>query len=122
MAHHLRAGRRQALKGRRLCRVEEVPEGGGRGFRFGSGPDLSAIFVVKKAGALYAYVNSCPHVGTPLNFLPDRFFDRGAEHLLCTTHGALFRVEDGHCLDGPCAGKRLTPVAIRVEEGEIVLA
>ena len=106
---------------RPLCRVEDVPEGGGRAFRFGSGPDLSALFVVKKAGTLYAYVNSCPHIGTPLNFLPDRFFDRDGTHLLCTTHGARFRIEDGYCLDGPCAGKSLTPVAIRVEEGEIVL-
>jgi nitrite reductase/ring-hydroxylating ferredoxin subunit len=40
---------------------------------------------------------------------------------LCTTHGALFRVEDGHCLSGPCEGKRLTAIAIRVEGGEILL-
>ncbi len=109
------------MSARRLCRVDEVPEGGGRGFRFGSGPDLEALFVVKKDGALYAYANSCPHFGTPLNFLPDRFFDRDGRYLLCATHGALFRVEDGFCVAGPCAGKRLTPLAIRVEQGELLL-
>ena len=90
MAHHQQDGRRQAVSGRRLCRVEAVPEGGGCGFSFGSGPDLESLFVVKQDGALYAYVNSCPHIGTPLNVVPDRFFDRDGKHLLCSTHGARF--------------------------------
>jgi nitrite reductase/ring-hydroxylating ferredoxin subunit len=106
---------------RRLCRVEDVPEGEARGFRFGSGPDLTQIFVVKRAGGVHAYHNSCPHLGTPLNFLPDRFFDRDRRHLLCTTHGARFRVEDGYCIDGPCMGKSLRKAAIQIEAGEIAL-
>jgi nitrite reductase/ring-hydroxylating ferredoxin subunit len=109
------------VSSRPLCRVADVPEGGGRDFRFGSGPDLVAVFVVKQAGALYAYANACPHIGTPLNFLPDRFFDRDGKHLLCTTHGARFRVADGYCFDGPCAGKCLTRVPIRIDGDEIVL-
>jgi nitrite reductase/ring-hydroxylating ferredoxin subunit len=106
----------------RLCRIDEVPEGGGRGFRFGSGVDLRAVFVVRRNGALFGYVNSCPHLGTPLDFLPDRFFARDGRHLLCSTHGALFRVADGFCISGPCEGRSLEPVALRVEAGEILLA
>ena len=109
------------MTGRRLCRAEEIPEGGGRGFRFGSGPDLQMVFVVRRHGALHAYANACPHMGTPLNFLPDRFFDRAGEHLLCATHGALFRPADGFCVEGPCAGKSLKPAAIRIVAGELVL-
>jgi nitrite reductase/ring-hydroxylating ferredoxin subunit len=107
---------------RALCRVEEIAEGGARGFCFGSGPDFAAVLVVKRAGALYAYVNSCPHLGTPLDFLPERFLDRDGRHLLCATHGARFRIEDGYCLDGPCAGKSLKKAAIRVEAGIVALA
>jgi nitrite reductase/ring-hydroxylating ferredoxin subunit len=106
---------------RRLCRVEDVPEGEARGFRFGSGADLAQIFLVKRAGGLHSYVNSCPHLGTPLDFLPDRFFDRDRRYLLCGTHGARFRVEDGYCIDGPCAGKSLGKAAILIEAGEIAL-
>ena len=109
------------MSGRRLCRAEDVPEGGGRGFRFGSGPDLQMVLVVRKAGALYAYDNSCPHMGTPLNFLPDRFLDRTGRHLLCATHRALFRIEDGFCVEGPCAGKSVKAATIRIEDGDIVL-
>lgn len=121
MARHLQDGRRPRVSGRRLCRAEEIPEGGGRGFRFGSGPDLLMVFVVRRRGALHAYENACPHMGTPLNFLPDRFFDRSGEHLLCATHGALFRVADGFCVEGPCAGKSLRPAAIHIVDDEIVL-
>ena len=109
------------MSGWRLCRADAIPEGGGRGFRFGSGPDLLMVFVVRRGGALHAYENACPHMGTPLNFLPDRFFDRAGAHLLCATHGALFRVADGFCIAGPCAGKSLKPMAISIDRGEIVL-
>ncbi len=106
---------------RALCRVEEIPEGGARGFRFGSGPDFAAILVAKRGGALYAYVNSCPHLGTPLDFLPDRFLDRDGRHLRCSTHGARFRIADGYCIDGPCEGKSLERIGLRVEHGEILM-
>lgn len=109
------------MSGRRLCRAEEIPEGSARGFRFGSGAHLRMVLVVRRKGALHAYENACPHMGTPLNFLSDRFFDRGGEHLLCATHGALFRVADGFCVAGPCAGKSLAPAAIRIADDEIVL-
>jgi nitrite reductase/ring-hydroxylating ferredoxin subunit len=121
MAPPLPHGRRQGVTGRLLCRVEDVPEGGGRGFRFGSGADLAQIFVVKRAGGLHAYVNSCPHLGTPLDFLPDRFFDRDGRYLLCSTHGARFRIEDGYCVDGPCIGMSLRRAAIQIEAGAITL-
>jgi nitrite reductase/ring-hydroxylating ferredoxin subunit len=113
--------RRDALAGRRLCRVDDVPEGGGRGFRFSTGGDFEAFIVVRKGGALYAYVNACPHMGTPLDFLLDRFLDRDGKHLLCATHGARFRIEDGFCVAGPCAGKRLRAAAVDVAAGVIIL-
>jgi nitrite reductase/ring-hydroxylating ferredoxin subunit len=122
MADHGEDGGSSRVSGRRLCRVEEVPEAAARCFRFGSGPDLFAVLVARKDDALYAYENACPHLGTPLDFLPDRVLDRTGEHLLCATHGALFRIEDGYCLSGPCAGKSLRPVSISIDEGEIVLA
>ncbi len=101
----------------RLCRADEVAEGKGRGFRIGAGTEQIAVFVIRRGGALRAYVNSCPHIGTPLDWLPDRFFDRSGEHLLCGTHGALFRPEDGLCVRGPCVGKSLAPRADRNGRG-----
>jgi nitrite reductase/ring-hydroxylating ferredoxin subunit len=68
-----------------------------------------------------AYENSCPHLGSPLDWVPDRFLDLERRHILCATHGALFRIADGFCVGGPCAGKSLKPVASRVEAGGIYL-
>ena len=122
MAAHLQDGGRQALSHRLLCRIDEVPEGSARGFRFGTGAAMRAVFVAKKDGAVYVYRDACPHMGTPLAFLPDRFFDRDGRHLLCATHGARFRVEDGFCVSGPCAGQSLARATIRIEGDRIVLA
>jgi len=91
----------------RLCRADEIAEGAGRGFRLGEGTAQIAVFVIRTGGRIRGYVNSCPHIGTPLDFLPDRFFERSGAHLLCGTHGALFRPEDGLCVRGPCVGLRL---------------
>jgi nitrite reductase/ring-hydroxylating ferredoxin subunit len=110
-----------AAPGRVLCCAADIPEGGGRGFVFGRGAEQRRLFVVRHQGALRAYRNACPHVGTPLDFVPDRFFDPSGTLLQCATHGARFRVDDGYCVAGPCAGKRLSPVEI-VLSGEFVLA
>ncbi len=36
-----------------------------------------------------------------------------------TTHGALFRIDDGRCLAGPCQGDRLEPFPIAVRDGVV---
>jgi nitrite reductase/ring-hydroxylating ferredoxin subunit len=105
-----------------LCHVAEIPDGAARGFEFGSGTAREALFVLRRGDRLFAYGNACPHQGTPLNFLPDRFLDRDGRFLLCTTHGARFRIEDGLCVTGPCLGKSLEPAVIEIENGEIWLA
>src|SRR5450755_1874505 len=97
--------------GRRLCRLAEIPDGGGKGFCFGGDTARFGVFLIRKGEAEFAYANSCPHRGTPLDWLPDRFLDRDATHILCATHGALFRSADGFCLSGPCVGASLSPVA-----------
>ena len=79
------------------------------------------IFVVRRGRLVAACVNSCPHTGGPLDWVPDQFLDLERRHMLCATHGALFRLEDGHCLAGPCAGDQLTAVAVEIVEGVVVL-
>lgn len=109
------------MSGVRLCPADAVPEGGGRGFRLGTGTDQQAVFIVRKSGTLHAYRNACPHTGAPLDWVPDRFFDETGTFLLCGTHGARFRVADGRCVAGPCLGRALAPVPIRIAAAEIVL-
>lgn len=106
---------------RQLCEAAAVTEGAARGFVFGAGAARQTVFVVRHAGAIRAYRNACPHQGTPLEIVPDAFFDAGRRFLVCRTHGAQFRPADGFCVAGPCAGRSLTPAPVRVENGMLVL-
>ncbi len=106
--------------GRRLCRLEEIADGEAKGFEIeGAEHD---IFVHRTGARVRAFVNSCPHQGTPLDWMPDRFIAPDGVHFICATHGALFRTDDGTCIAGPCLGRRLAAVELRLEEGWVVLA
>jgi nitrite reductase/ring-hydroxylating ferredoxin subunit len=106
----------------RLGPARAIAEGAGRGWTIDpEGPARRAFFVVRYRGRLHAYLNSCPHAGVPLDWVPDRFFERAGRYLLCGTHGARFRPEDGVCIAGPCAGRALQPLLLAVDNGEIVI-
>lgn len=75
---------------------------------------------MRRSEQVFVCVNSCPHIGTSLNLLSDRFLGRDGTRIVCATHGAEFRVEDGLCLRGPCQGEALEAVPARIG-GRVVL-
>jgi nitrite reductase/ring-hydroxylating ferredoxin subunit len=87
----------------------------------GEGAQRRDIVLLRRAGVLRAYLNACPHQGTPLETFPDRFMNEDASLLVCSTHGARFRVEDGFCVSGPCTGKSLQSLKVTVEDGNVVV-
>ena len=99
---------------RRLCGLDEIADGEARGFDFGRGAEPREVFLVRDGRRVHGYVNSCPHLGTPLEFNPDGFLTADGSAILCSTHGALFRIADGHCFAGPCAGLALTPLDLEL--------
>lgn len=107
-------------RGAILCRLEEIEDGEGKGFVLGEGTARREIVVIREGRRVYGYVNSCPHVGTPLELQPDRFMNADGSYILCHTHGALFEIETGRCIAGPCAGQHLTPVALAVDQRQCV--
>lgn len=100
-----------------LCHIDDITEGQSKGFSV-NGQDL---FAVKKMGKVYIYDNHCPHVGVNLEWLPDQFLDNDGCLIQCSMHGALFTIENGHCIAGPCQGDALTPLEFVVEDGVIYL-
>lgn len=104
-----------------LCRVDDIADPGAKGFSIGSGENRRDIFVVRAQGRIYGFVNSCPHIGTPLDFLPDRFLTQDGAQILCSTHGARFEIATGRCVAGPCPGRFLPPVPVKVDKGLIYL-
>lgn len=111
---------RQGAEERILCRLEEIPEGAARGFPPPRGGGLG-LFAVRREGQVRVYVNACPHAGLPLEPLPHRFLDPRKQVILCSVHGARFRIEDGTCVTGPCIGEALEAVPARIVDGQVVV-
>ena len=101
----------------RLCASNELAEGRSRGFTL----DSLQLFVVRKDGQVYAYRNRCPHRGVGLQWQPDSFLDDSASLIRCATHGALFLIDSGECVAGPCAGQALQALACQEKAGSIWL-
>jgi nitrite reductase/ring-hydroxylating ferredoxin subunit len=106
-----------------LCRRDEIEDGEGRGFTLGQGVDALEVVVVREGERVYGYVNSCPHTGTPLEWVENEFMSEDGGHIMCHTHGALFRIENGHCIAGPCIGDALRPLPVEVDgAGRVILS
>lgn len=90
-----------------LCTSAELGEGQSRGFRH-AGVELLGV---RRQGQVFLYRNRCPHRGIPLNWQPDDFLDSSASLITCAHHGALFLIESGECVAGPCEGELLEALA-----------
>ena len=112
-----------AFAGRRLvlCRLADIADGGSAAFEPVIAGTARPLMAIRRGERVVVYDNSCPHLGLPLDIVPGRFLDTAGGHILCTNHGALFRIEDGRCLKGPCVGASLTFVASAVEDGIVVV-
>lgn len=73
------------------------------------------ILIRDLEGTLRAYINICMHLPVPLSFTEDGFWSPDKRHLMCRTHGAIYRPDDGFCVQGPCQGLSLEPLAIEVD-------
>ena len=107
-------------KMRALCQLEELPDGTAKGFPPAAG-GFVGLFAVRQGDIVHVYVNSCPHIGTPLDWVPDRFLSADGSRIVCATHGAEFRIADGECLRGPCRGSALDPVLIEINDGTVFI-
>jgi nitrite reductase/ring-hydroxylating ferredoxin subunit len=105
---------------RTLCRLADIPENGAKGFPGADGA-FTGLIAVRQGDDVYVYENACPHIGTPLDWTPDRFLSADGRYLICATHGAQFTIANGFCVTGPCRGDRLTPVEFSLRDGAILL-
>lgn len=104
-----------------LLEFADLPDGGSRGLILPSEAGGSECFVVRKREAIFAYINRCPHTGAPLDWSPDQFLNADGSYIICAMHGALFEIESGRCIYGPCVNQSLEPLPVNVEGGMIAL-
>ena len=102
-----------------LCYLKDILNPGGKGFRVAR---REGFFIIRKDNKVFGYKNICPHQGTPLDWKDDVFLTFKKDYISCATHGAMFKIETGECVRGPCLGRMLVPIKLRVEDGKIMLA
>jgi len=99
-----------------LAALADLPDGATRGLTLTDvNGESVAVVAVRRGDRLYGYVNRCPHNRIRLDFVPGEFLSEDGRFLRCGTHGALFRVDSGRCIKGPCKRKWLEAVPLRVE-------
>jgi nitrite reductase/ring-hydroxylating ferredoxin subunit len=94
-----------------LCRIDDIPENGSLGIQF---KEVS-LFAVRADNEIHVYLNSCPHLGLPLEWQEHEFLNEDNSLIQCKTHGALFEIASGLCVQGPCLDQKLHPVKITIE-------
>jgi nitrite reductase/ring-hydroxylating ferredoxin subunit len=92
-----------------LCAPHELAEGRSRGFLVAQ----RKLLAVRRDGSVHVYLNRCPHRGLPLEWRADDFLDASGSLIQCAHHGALFLIEEGECVTGPCAGQALQKIPCR---------
>ncbi|AOY01823.1 Rieske 2Fe-2S domain-containing protein [Jeongeupia sp. USM3] len=103
-----------------VCTSADLVDGG-LGVRFSIGRDDATrpAFAIRHGGKVYAYENACAHIPVELDYRDGEFFDLSRRYLVCATHGAYYAPETGVCLGGPCAGRRLTAIAVVERDGAV---
>lgn len=110
-----------------ICAAADIERGGARAFSLSRYDEAGEarpfpIVVVRTSDDSYTgYVNSCPHEGVWLNIGSGEFFTADRAFLKCSRHGATFEIDTGLCIDGPCNGKSLQPIALAVVGGDVCL-
>ena len=108
--------------GTRICYLKDLPNGKGREFSFGEKGYPFSMFIVRKEDLIRAYINECPHIGVQLNWSPDDFTNEDGDLIVCSTHGALFEIENGYCSFGPCTGDYLKQIPLEIIGDEVRIA
>ncbi|MEH3045568.1 Rieske (2Fe-2S) protein [Sphingomonas adhaesiva] len=99
--------------------LDLIPDNNARGFVLQMRAGRFHGFVVRRGDSVFGYVDRCPHMGLPLAQTLDDYLAPDGSVIACSWHAALFRVEDGACVGGPCAGQRLTPWPVTVVDGMV---
>lgn len=100
-----------------LCTLDMISDPGARNVVLQIDEAYFHGFLVRSGDQVRGYVDRCPHQGMPLAQKLDQYLTPDGSLINCSWHGALFRIEDGACVGGPCTGAKLTPWPVKVDGG-----
>ena len=105
----------------KLCNLSDIEDGNSAAFNVDFNGKSKMVLAVRKDKEVFVYINSCPHTGSPLDIHAGKFLSKEKKHILCSTHGALFQIEDGYCIFGPCRSSYLEAVPIIITDNNVLI-
>jgi nitrite reductase/ring-hydroxylating ferredoxin subunit len=110
---------------RQLCLLDEMHDGEAIAVDTvialdGAAAAPESVILLRQGNEVRAWLNVCPHAGRRLDWAPGKFLLKN-DLLICAVHGASFATASGECIAGPCRGEHLRSVAVRVEDGAVLL-
>lgn len=110
-----------------ICSVASIEPGSAKAFSLsrvtetGEAKPFPIVIIRPSADSYFGYVNVCPHERRWLNIGSGGFFTEDGAYLRCGRHNAHFEIETGLCVDGPCKGQGLEPIALAAIDGDVCL-
>lgn len=110
-----------------ICSIHDIPSRRAMGFNLMVVAEDGShrpwpIFIVRWGKQVFGYVNECPHNKVNLDWERNQFLDSNGLRIMCGKHGSLFEIGTGTCVDGPCKGESLTPIALSVLDDDICVS
>jgi len=104
-----------------ICKPDLLSDPGSYGFSVDQNGQSVDGFIIKFDYSYFAYRNSCPHTGSPLDWIEHQFLDADEALIQCAVHDARFIIVSGECISGPCFGESLQTLPIIVQDDGIYL-
>lgn len=104
----------------RVCTPHDLPRNDVVAVSIPPGSDKrprEALVLRGSDGEPRAYINRCRHLPIPIDAGSRSYLTQDGQHLLCGTHGALYRRDDGMCIAGPCLHLALEKLLVAEEDG-----
>jgi nitrite reductase/ring-hydroxylating ferredoxin subunit len=102
----------------KLCALADLAPGKPRLAKVG---DHHMLVVRTGTAEVHLYLNRCPHLHIPLAWDSTQLLSPDGQYFQCSTHGALFELDSGFCISGPCYGDQLWSFTCTVTGGEIFI-
>ena len=104
-----------------IAAIDDIADPGSKGLCINREGAKLELFIVKKDSNIAVYKNSCPHTHGPLDWTPDQFLDMDNTYIMCANHGALFEINNGLCVYGPCKAQSLKALPFNIKNKHIYL-
>ena len=105
----------------KLCNLRDIEDDNSAAFTAEFDGKSNMVLAVRNGERVNVYLNSCPHTGAPLDLNAGKFLNLGKKYIICSTHGALFKIEDGYCISGPCRSSSLEAVPVTIKNGDVLI-